>query len=58
MKSYTDKRCRPLEFEVGDQVFPKVSLTKDIMKFGMLGKLGPRYIGLYPISQWFGKVAY
>ena len=23
-KSYADKRCRPLEFEVGDQVFLKV----------------------------------
>ena len=27
-KSYVDKRRRPLEFQVGDHVFLKVSLTK------------------------------
>jgi len=57
-KSYADKRRRPLEFEVGDQVFLKVSLTKGIMRFCMVGKLSRRYIRLYPAVQRVGKVAY
>jgi len=34
-KSYTDKRRRPLEFQVGDQVFLKVPPTRDIKRFGV-----------------------
>lgn len=33
-KSYADKHRRPLEFEVGDQVFLKVSPMKGISRFG------------------------
>ncbi|GJU58496.1 hypothetical protein Tco_1236262 [Tanacetum coccineum] len=33
-KSYADKRRKPLEFEVGDQVLLKVSLWKGVMHFG------------------------
>jgi hypothetical protein len=48
-KSYTDKRCHPLEFEVGDQVYLWVSPMKGVCRFGIKGKLAPRYIGPYPI---------
>jgi len=34
-KSYADKRRKPLEFQVGDKVFLKVSPTKGIKRFGM-----------------------
>ncbi|XP_074282977.1 uncharacterized protein LOC141607520 [Silene latifolia] len=33
-KSYADIRRRPLEFEVGDKVFLKVSLMKGVKRFG------------------------
>ena len=33
-KSYVDKRRRPLEFQVGDSVFLKVSPFKGIIRFG------------------------
>jgi len=33
-KSYADKRRRPLEFQVGDKLFLKVSPTKGIKRFG------------------------
>jgi hypothetical protein len=48
-KSYADKRCRPLEFEVGDHVYIRVSPMKGVRHFGIKGKLAPRYIGPYAI---------
>ncbi|GKE37740.1 putative reverse transcriptase domain-containing protein [Tanacetum coccineum] len=33
-KSYADKRCKPLEFEVGDRVLLKVSPWKGVVHFG------------------------
>ncbi|GKE41146.1 reverse transcriptase domain-containing protein [Tanacetum coccineum] len=38
-KSYTDRRCKPLEFEVGDKVMLKVSPWKGVIRFGKRGKL-------------------
>ncbi|GLT29333.1 hypothetical protein SLA2020_042070 [Shorea laevis] len=57
-KSYADRRRRDLEFEVGDQVFLKVSPTRGVLRFGIRGKLSPRYIGPYPILERIGGVAY
>jgi len=57
-KSNADQRHRPLEFEVGDCIFLKVSLTKGIRRFSMAGKLSRRYIGPYPITKRVGEVAY
>ncbi|KAL5572944.1 hypothetical protein UlMin_022541 [Ulmus minor] len=57
-KSYADKRRRPLEFQVGDSVFLKISPFKGIIQFGKRGKLNPRYIGPYEILERVGKVAY
>ncbi|XP_075083384.1 uncharacterized protein LOC142167127 [Nicotiana tabacum] len=57
-KSYTDIRHRDIDFKVGDYVFLKVSPMKGIMRFGRKGKLSPRYIGLYPILERIGLVAY
>jgi hypothetical protein len=44
-KSYADNRRRPLEFEEGDQVYPKVSPLHGLRRFKVEGKLSPRYIG-------------
>ncbi|GKD95685.1 putative reverse transcriptase domain-containing protein [Tanacetum coccineum] len=48
-KSYTDKRRKPLEFQVGDKVMLKVSPWKGVIRFGKRGKLNPRYIGHFKI---------
>ncbi|MEX5533432.1 hypothetical protein, partial [Pseudomonas syringae] len=40
--SYADQRRRPLEFEVGDLVFLKVSPMRGVIRFGKKGKLAPR----------------
>jgi hypothetical protein len=57
-KSYHDKRRKPLQFEVGDHVYLKVSPTKGVQRFGIKAKLAPRYIGLYEIKETYGPVAY
>jgi hypothetical protein len=57
-KSYHDKRRKPLQFEVGDHVYLKVSPTKGVQRFGIKGKLAPRYIGPYEIKANCGPIAY
>jgi hypothetical protein len=57
-KSYADKRGQPLAFEVGNYVYMKVSPMKGVHRFGVKGKLAPRYIGPYRISEQHGPVAY
>ncbi|XP_022032168.1 uncharacterized protein LOC110933247 [Helianthus annuus] len=57
-KSYADKRRRPIEFQGGDKVMLKVSLWKGIIRFRKRGKLSPRYIGPFRITERVGKVAY
>jgi RNA recognition motif-containing protein len=44
-KSYADKRRRALVFDKGDYVYLKVSPMKGVNRFGVKGKLAPRYIG-------------
>ncbi|KAK6163794.1 hypothetical protein DH2020_000658 [Rehmannia glutinosa] len=57
-KSYSDQRRRMLEFSIGDQVFLKVAPMKGVMQFGKKGKLSPRYIGPFHITERIGDVAY
>jgi hypothetical protein len=57
-KSYHDKRRKPLQFELGDFIYLKVSHTKGVQRFGIKGKLAPRYIGPYGIVEACGPVAY
>ncbi|KAL4037249.1 hypothetical protein IC575_000837 [Cucumis melo] len=57
-KSYADKRRKNLEFQVGDQVFLKLSPWRGVILFGRKGKLSPRYIGPYQITERVGPAAY
>jgi len=57
-KSYAVKKCRPLMFEVGDHVYLRVSPMKGVQRFGVRGKLAPRYVGPFSIIERCGPVAY
>jgi hypothetical protein len=57
-ETYANKRRRPLEFEVGNHVYLRVLPMKGAKRFGVKGKLAPRYIGSFPILEKCGTVAY
>jgi hypothetical protein len=57
-ESYANKRRRPLEFLIGDHVYLKVSPMKGTKRFGMKGKLAPRYIGPFSLLEKCGNMAY
>nr|GFA60572.1 DNA/RNA polymerase superfamily protein [Tanacetum cinerariifolium] len=57
-KSYADKHRRSLEFQPGDHVFLKVSPARGVRRFGIKGKLSPRFIGPFEILDRVGEVSY
>ncbi|GJY88451.1 reverse transcriptase domain-containing protein [Tanacetum coccineum] len=57
-KIYADKRRKPLEFSVGENVLLKVSPWKGVVCFGKKGKLAPRFVGPFEITERIGPVAY
>nr|GEV93777.1 putative reverse transcriptase domain-containing protein [Tanacetum cinerariifolium] len=57
-KSYADKRRKPLEFKVRDQVLLKVYPWKGVVRFCRKGKLAPRYVEPFRIVECVGPMAY
>jgi hypothetical protein len=57
-ETYANKRHQPLEFEVGDHVYLRVSPMKGVKRFRVKGKLASRYIRPFPILERCGSVAY
>jgi hypothetical protein len=57
-RSYDDTRRRELSFEVGDYVHLRISSIRGIKRFGVKGKLAPRYTRPYQIQSRRGEVAY
>ncbi|KAA3487055.1 pol protein [Gossypium australe] len=48
---------KDIEFQIGDKVFLKVSLWKEILHFGCKGKLSLQFIGQYTIIERIWPVA-
>ncbi|XP_057993076.1 uncharacterized protein LOC131174053 [Hevea brasiliensis] len=57
-KELCRSEAKEVEFAVDDFVFLKVSPTKGVITFGKKGKLAPRYIGPFEITNRVGAVAY
>jgi hypothetical protein len=57
-KNYVDHRRRELSFEVGDFAYLKVSPMRGLCHFKVWGKLTPRFIGPFKITERRGEVAY
>ena len=57
-KAYADTKRRDVRYEIGDKVFLKVSPWKKVIRFGKKGKLSPRFIGPFEITEKVGPVAY
>ncbi|XP_048440603.1 uncharacterized protein LOC108868533 [Pyrus x bretschneideri] len=57
-KSLADKHATDRVYKVGDWVFLKLSPRKGVVQFGKKGKLSPRYIEPYQITERVGEVVY
>nr|GEV72588.1 reverse transcriptase domain-containing protein [Tanacetum cinerariifolium] len=56
LRSYADKRRKPLEFSLGDYVLLKVSPWKGVVRFGKKAKLAPRFVRPFVIIKKGGAV--
>ena len=57
-KSQYDRKHKPMSYEVGEQAYLRVTPLKGTHRFGIKGKLAPRYIGPFRILAKRGEVAY
>ena len=57
-KSYADSKCKETVYEVGDRVYLRVSPLRGVKRFGVKGKLAPRFVGPYKVLERMGEVAY
>ena len=57
-KYCTDVTRRTLDFEMDNWVYLKVLPMNGVMRFGKKGKLSPRYIVPYSVSNMVVNVAY
>ena len=57
-KSYADSKHKETVYEVGDRVYLRVSPLRGVKRFGVKGKLAPRFVGPYQVLERMGEVAY
>jgi hypothetical protein len=57
-KSYAGRKRKDVSFDVGENIYLKVSPLRGTKRFHVKGKLAPRYVGPYPIVQRIEKVIY
>jgi hypothetical protein len=57
-KSYADIRRRQIQFQIRDLIYLRASPTRVVQRFSVKGKLAPRYVGPFEITEICGPVAY
>jgi hypothetical protein len=57
-KTNYDRHHLDVHYEVGDQVYLRVTPLKGVHRFGIKGKLAPRYVGPFRILSKRGELAY
>ena len=57
-KSYADSKCKETVFKAKDRVYLCVSPLQGVKRFGVKGKLAPRFVGPYKVLERKGEVAY
>ena len=50
-KSYYDKHHQEVHYEIGDKAYLRVSPLRGVRRFGIKGKLAPRYVG--PLTFYY-----
>ena len=46
-KSYADSKHKEVVYEIGDRAYLRVSPLRGVKRFGVKGKLAPRFVGPY-----------
>uniref|UniRef100_A0A453RS25 Integrase catalytic domain-containing protein n=1 Tax=Aegilops tauschii subsp. strangulata TaxID=200361 RepID=A0A453RS25_AEGTS len=57
-KSYANSKRKETVYEAGDRVYLRVSPLRGVKRFGVKGKLAPRFVGPYKVLERMGEVAY
>ena len=57
-KSYANSKHKETIYEVRDRVYLRVSPLRGVKRFGVKGKLAPRFVGPYKVLERMGEVAY
>ena len=57
-KSYADSKRHETVYKIGDRAYLRVSPLRGTKRFGVKGKLAPRFVGPYRILEHMGEVAY
>jgi hypothetical protein len=57
-KSYADSKRREVTYVVGDRAYLRVSPLHGMKRFGVKGKLAPRFVGPFKVLARKGEVAY
>ena len=56
-KSYADSKRKEVTYEIGDRAYLRVSPMRGVKRFGVNGKLAPRFVGPYRVLERMGEVA-
>ena len=56
--SYYDKHHQEVHYEIGDKAYLRVSPLRGVRRFGIKGKLAPRFVGPFTVLAKRGDLSY